>query len=34
VFFAWYNTEHCHSGIALFTPADVHYGRAGELRVR
>ncbi len=30
-FFAWYNTEHRHSGIALFTPADVHYGRAGEL---
>ena len=30
-FFAWYNTEHRHSGIAMFTPADVHYGRAGEL---
>ena len=30
-FFAWYNTEHRHSGIALFTPADVHYGRASEL---
>ena len=23
--------EHRHSGIALFTPADVHYGRAGDL---
>ena len=30
-FFAWYNTEHRHSGIAMFTPADVHCGRAGEL---
>jgi putative transposase len=30
-FCAWYNTEHRHSGIAMFTPADVHYGRAGEL---
>jgi putative transposase len=30
-FFAWYNTEHRHSGIAMFTPADVHYGRAGDL---
>jgi len=30
-FFAWYNTCHRHSGIALFTSADVHYGRAGEL---
>ena len=30
-FFAWYNTCHRHSGIALFTPADVHYGRASEL---
>ncbi len=30
-FFAWYNTEHRHSGIALFTPADVHHGRAGRL---
>lgn len=22
----WYNTEHRHSGIALFTPAQVHHG--------
>jgi putative transposase len=29
-FFAWYNSEHRHSGIALLTPADVHYGRADE----
>ena len=26
-FFNWYNNEHKHSGIALFTPSDVHYGR-------
>jgi putative transposase len=26
-FFAWYGTEHRHSGIALLTPEDVHYGR-------
>ncbi len=30
-FFAWYNTEHRHSGIALYTPADVHHGRTIEL---
>jgi putative transposase len=30
-FFRWYNHEHKHSGIALHTPADVHYGRAGEI---
>jgi putative transposase len=27
-FFPWYNHEHRHSGIALLTPADVHFGRA------
>lgn len=27
-FFAWYNAEHYHSGIALQTPEAVHYGRA------
>ena len=26
-FFAWYNDVHCHDGIALFTPADVFFGR-------
>jgi len=26
-FFPWYNTEHRHSGLALYTPADVHYAR-------
>ena len=25
-FFHWYNHEHRHSGIAMFTPADVHRG--------
>jgi putative transposase len=29
-FFAWYNTEHCHSGIGLHTPEAVHYGLAAE----
>lgn len=26
-FFRWYNFEHHHSGLALFTPADVHHDR-------
>jgi Transposase and inactivated derivatives len=26
--FRWYNEEHYHSGIALLTPAAVHYGKA------
>ncbi len=26
-FFAWHNDDHHHSGLALFTPADVFYGR-------
>lgn len=30
-FFDWYNGEHRHSGIAYFTPNDVHYGRAAAL---
>lgn len=29
-FFHWYNTEHRHSGIALLTPEDVHFGRAEQ----
>lgn len=29
-FFEWYNNEHYHSGIALMTPAKVHYGQAKE----
>jgi putative transposase len=31
-FVLWYNYEHRHSGIALLTPADVHFGRAEERR--
>jgi putative transposase len=27
-FFPWYNLEHRHSGIAMLTPYDMHYGRA------
>ncbi|MFI5784066.1 IS3 family transposase [Nocardia sp. NPDC051570] len=27
-FTQWYNHEHCHTGIGLHTPADVHYGLA------
>jgi putative transposase len=30
-FFTWYNVEHRHSGIALLTPADVHYGHAEQI---
>jgi putative transposase len=30
-FFDWYNNEHHHSGIAMLTPASVHYGTAGQL---
>lgn len=30
-FFAWYNTEHQHSGIAWLTPEAVHYGNAPAL---
>ena len=26
-----HNLEHRHSGIALLTPADVHYGRADQI---
>ena len=27
-FFPWYNTEHHHVGLGLYTPHDVHYGLA------
>jgi len=30
VFFAWYNTEHRHSGIGLLTPHAVHHGLADQ----
>jgi putative transposase len=32
VFFPWYNNEHRHSGLAMLTPHEVHYGLA-EKRV-
>jgi putative transposase len=30
-FFAWYNAEHRHAGIANLTPADVHHGHASQV---
>ncbi len=33
-FFHWYNNVHHHSGIALMTPATVHYGFAKECASR
>ena len=33
-FFGWYNDHHQHSGLALFTPADVFYGRVEEIAAR
>jgi len=30
-FFSWYNKEHRHSGIALMTPEQVHYGLGDEI---
>jgi len=29
-FFAWYNDEHRHSGLALMTPRDVHEGKVND----
>ena len=31
-FFGWANDEHHHSGLALFTPADVFYDRVEVVR--
>jgi putative transposase len=31
VFFNWYNKEHRHSGIALMTPQQVHYGQSKKV---
>jgi putative transposase len=31
-FFTWYNNCHYHSGLAHFTPADVHYGQVESKR--
>jgi putative transposase len=33
-FFYWYNHQHRHSGIALHTPAAVHFGDAERLQVK
>jgi putative transposase len=33
-FFQHYNHQHRHSGIGLHTPADVHYGRAEQVRTQ
>jgi len=30
-FFDWYNNEHYHSGLALLTPASVHYGKTAAV---
>ena len=30
-FFNWYNKEHRHSGIALMTPEQVHFGLTGDV---
>ena len=30
-FFRWYNEEHRHSGLALLTPAMVHYGQTARI---
>ncbi len=31
-FFAWYNTQHRHSGLGLLTPDAVHHGLTDELQ--
>jgi putative transposase len=31
VFFPWYNAEHFHSGLALLTPATIHYRQAAQI---
>ena len=33
-FFRWYNQEHRHSGLALLTPAMVHYNQTGPILLR
>jgi putative transposase len=32
-FFAWYNTQHRHSGIGYMTPESVHYGHAETIQL-
>lgn len=31
-FFGWHNEEHHHAGLALFTPAEVFFGRVDQVR--
>ena len=31
-FFAYYDGQHRHSGVAYHTPASIHYGTATEIR--
>jgi putative transposase len=33
-FFGWHNDDHHHGGLALFTPADVYFGRVAEVAAR
>jgi transposase InsO family protein len=33
-FFGWHNEEHHHTGLALFTPAEVFFGRVEEVACR
>jgi putative transposase len=33
-FFDWYNDHHQHSGLALFTPSDVFFGRVDDIAAR
>ena len=33
IFFPWYNTQHCHSGVGYMTPHSVHYGLAQAMFV-
>jgi putative transposase len=33
-FFEWYNDHHQHSGLALFTPAEVFFGRVEDVAAR
>jgi len=30
-FFDWYNYQHCHTGLALLTPATVHFGQSSAV---
>ena len=33
-FFPWYNQKHYHTGLALLTPAMVHYGQAPQYQAQ